>query len=364
MAPAATLDRHFLHYACRLAARHLGRTAPNPSVGCVIVREGQVLAAATTAPGGRPHAEAQALARCDARGATAYVTLEPCAHHGKTPPCAQALIDAGIARVVYACEDADPRVAGRGAAMLRAAGVAVEQHNLAEADALQRGFFRRVRHGLPEVTLKLATSADGKMTNPSGERWITGTAARRHGHALRLQHEALLTGIGTVLDDDPQLNLRLPGIAHALPRIVCDRHLRLPLASQLVRSAESQPVWVMTTAEAVEQRASHATDLRERGVVLHVAEDAALPLRAVLEAVAGAGINRLLVEAGPVLSAAFLREQLVDTLFWYRAPTTLGGPQTALERALEKINASAARPQFLLGGDGLSVYELASCLPD
>lgn len=358
------MDRQFLLHATRLAARHHGRTAPNPSVGCVLVREGQVIAAAVTAIGGRPHAEVQALAGIHARGATAYVTLEPCAHYGKTPPCAQALIDAGVVRVVYACNDPDARVDGRGAAMLRAAGVVVEKITLTEAATIHRGFSRRMRHGLPAVTMKLATSADGRMSDPSGARWITGAEARRHGHALRARHDALLTGIGTVLADDPQLNLRLPGLSHAFPRIVCDRQLRLPLGSQLVRSAEQQPVWVITTAEAVEHAASHAAELRERGVVIHVLEAPEPTPQHMLKVIGDVGINDLLIEAGPTLSESFLAAGLVDQLFWYRATHRLEGPQMALAAHLPTLEASGARRQFSLGDDRLSVYELASCLPD
>lgn len=181
---ASPRDVHFLNHAVRLAQRHAGRCWPNPSVGCVLVRHDQVIATAVTAEGGRPHAETQALQGIDARGATAYVTLEPCAHQGKTPPCATSLMEAGIARVVYACEDADPRVNGKGAAMLRAAGIAVQHLPLAEATAHHRGFLRRVQHGLPETWMKLATSADGVMADPASP-FITGAQARLHGHALR-----------------------------------------------------------------------------------------------------------------------------------------------------------------------------------
>ena len=365
-------DQQFLAHAVRLGLRHLGRTAENPSVGCVLVRDGRVLAASVTAPGGRPHAEALALQQAGeaARGATAYVTLEPCAHHGKTPPCAEALIKAGIARVVYAVADADARVAGRGASMLRDAGVDVLQLPLPAAQALHRGFLRRVQHGLPEVLMKLATSADGQMRDAHGiSQWITGAHARQHGHLLRSTVDAVLTGIGTVLADDPQLTARLPGDAHpTLLRAVADRQLRLPITAQLVRSAEAQPTCVFTTPEGVESNASHATELRERGVILHVLEAADFTPMQMLRRLAAGGINRVLVEAGPALSTSFLAARAVDTLHWYRAPMLLGSGGSPAIGPLEAGLATAPRArcvaQFSLGDDACCVYEMPSCLPD
>jgi diaminohydroxyphosphoribosylaminopyrimidine deaminase/5-amino-6-(5-phosphoribosylamino)uracil reductase len=365
-------DVPFLEHAVRLGLRHQGRTAENPSVGCVLVKHGQVLATAVTAIGGRPHAEAQALAMAGhaARGATAYVTLEPCAHHGKTPPCAQALIDAGIARVVYAVADADARVAGRGAAILRAAGIDTLHLPLPAAQALHRGFLRRVQHGLPEVLMKLATSADGQMRDAHGaSQWITGPRARQHGHLLRSTVDAMLTGIGTVLADDPQLTARLPGDAHpTLLRAVADRQLRLPIRATLVRTAEAQPTCVFTTPEAVEQQASHATELRERGVVLHVLEHADFTPQNILKTLAAQGCNRVLVEAGPTLSTSFLAAEAVDRLYWYRAPMLLGSGGSPAVGPLGVDLASVARArsvaQFSLGDDQCCVYEMPSCLPD
>jgi diaminohydroxyphosphoribosylaminopyrimidine deaminase/5-amino-6-(5-phosphoribosylamino)uracil reductase len=369
--PTQYQDIHFLHHALRLSARGLGRTWPNPSVGCVLVKNGVVLAAAVTADTGRPHAETQALAAAGgaARGATAYVTLEPCAHHGQTPPCAQALIDAGIARVVVAAIDPDPRVSGQGMAMLEAAGVAVEKILLPEAARLHRGFFKRLACGLPYVAMKLATSLDGHMADEHGtSQWITGPAARAHGHALRAQFDAVVTGIGTVLADDPQLTVRLPGLPHArLVRVVCDRRLRLPLDCQLVRTAEHQPTWVITTAEAIEQVASHATDLREAGVKFLVLEGDT-PASHILRALGAEGITRVLVEAGPALSTAFLAARAVETLHWYHAPILLGNTGAAAISGLHTALADAARAQLTahvaLGGDHCDIYELSPCSPD
>ena len=216
-------------HALALGQRGLGRTWPNPAVGCVIVHGGRVVGRGWTQPGGRPHAEVRALAQAGsaARGATAYVTLEPCAHHGHTGPCAEALIAAGVARVVTALQDPDPRVSGRGHAMLRAAGVAVTEGVLEpEARAVNAGFLKRVCHGLPLVTLKLATTLDGRIATASGEsRWITGPEARRAVHALRLVHDAVLVGAGTARADDPDLTVRDLGATHQPVRIVIDSRL-------------------------------------------------------------------------------------------------------------------------------------------
>ncbi len=361
-------DLPFLNHALRLGGRNLGRTWPNPSVGCVLVKDGQILAATVTAETGRPHAETQALAIAGerVRGATAYVTLEPCAHHGHTPPCAQALIDAGVARVVIAAHDHDPRVAGKGSAMLRAAGIEVVEHFLTEAAAQHAGFFRRIAHGMPRVIMKLATSEDGQMADVTGrQRWITGERARMHGHSLRNRVDAVLTGIGTVLADDPLLNVRLPGAQHTrLARVVADRHLRIPLESQLVKTAEQQPCWIITSADAMEAAASHATDLRERGVKLLALDDASLPPRAILRALGAEGITRLLVEAGPALSTAFLEEKLVDRLYWYRAPVLLGNAgQPAIAALHSQLAELSASTTLRIGDDRCDIIELPTCLP-
>ncbi|MBD3764054.1 MAG: bifunctional diaminohydroxyphosphoribosylaminopyrimidine deaminase/5-amino-6-(5-phosphoribosylamino)uracil reductase RibD, partial [Rhodobacterales bacterium] len=236
-------------HALALAARGLGRVWPNPAVGCVLVAQGRVVGRGWTQPAGRPHAETVALAQAGdlARGATAHVTLEPCAHHGQTPPCALALVQAGVARVVTALTDPDPRVSGRGHAMLRAAGLAVTEGVLAaEARALQQGFLTRVTRGRPMVTLKLATSLDGRIATATGEsRWITGPLARRAVHALRMRHDAVLVGAGTALADDPDLTVRDLGSPHQPIRLVLDSRLRLPVDSRLGRSAGAVPVWLL-----------------------------------------------------------------------------------------------------------------------
>ena len=236
--------------ALALARRGLGNTWPNPSVGCVVVKDGRVVGRAVTAPGGRPHAEPAALdaAGPAARGATVYVTLEPCCHWGRTPPCTDALTAAGVARVVIGTRDPDPRVDGAGIAKLRAAGIVVDEGILRdEADEVASGFRARVRLGRPAVTLKLASTLDGRIATRSGEsRWITGEAARRAAHALRGRHDAVMVGVGTVLADNPELTCRLPGYRPNPPvRVVADSHLRTPLTAALVVTAAAAPTWML-----------------------------------------------------------------------------------------------------------------------
>jgi len=316
--------------ALALASRGLGRVAPNPAVGCVLVRDGIVVGRGWTQPGGRPHAETEALRRAGAAaaGAIAYVTLEPCAHHGSTPPCADALIAAGVARVVVAIEDPDPRVAGRGLERLRAAGILVEVGLCAEdAQQLNAGFLKRIEQGLPLVTLKLATTLDGKIATHTGEsQWITGPAARGLGHMLRRQHDAIMVGSGTVLADDPELTVRLPGLANPPPlRIVVDGRLRTPLTAKLVMAAKQVPTVIVTHAGVDPLR---ARAFRDCGVDLVEAPrdaDGNVDLRAALTALAKRGLTRILVEGGATLAASLLRARLVDRLAWFRSPGLIGG---------------------------------------
>jgi diaminohydroxyphosphoribosylaminopyrimidine deaminase/5-amino-6-(5-phosphoribosylamino)uracil reductase len=320
---------------------------PNPAVGCVLVKDGIVVGRGWTQQGGRPHAETEALARAGAkaRGSTAYVTLEPCSHHGVTPPCVDALIGAGVARVVVACRDPDPRVDGRGIAKLRDAGIeVVEGVARAEAEALNAGFFLRVRENRPYVTLKLAGSLDMRIATASGEsKWITGEASRARAHLLRAEHDAVMAGSGTVLADDPMLDVRLPGLADPRRvRIVADGRLRIPATSQLVRSARAQPVWVLTRADAGEGRA-----LTEAGVELLRLDR--LEPRAMLEALAARGITRLLIEGGGALAASFLRAGLVDRLAIFRAGIAIGGDGVAALADLGVAKLSNA-PRFALDG--------------
>jgi diaminohydroxyphosphoribosylaminopyrimidine deaminase/5-amino-6-(5-phosphoribosylamino)uracil reductase len=364
-------DQQWMQAALALARRGLGRTWPNPAVGCVLVRDGKLLASGSTQPGGRPHAEAQALAQVErlhgpgaARGATAYVTLEPCSHHGKTPPCADALIAAGIARAVVALPDRDARVDGLGIARLRGAGIEVVTGvGEAEAAALNAGFFLRVQQRRPLVTLKLATSLDGKLALSSGEsRWITGEAARAHGHMLRATHDAIAVGIGTVVADDPELTCRLPGLHDRSPlRVVFDGQGRIADGAKLVRSARQHKTIVITDTGIVPQLALR---LIGAGVDVHgvARNDDRLDLKDALRILAGLGITRLLVEGGAALAAAFLRADLVDRLVWYRAPMVIGDDGRGGVAALELRNlAHGARYRRTamqsLGGDTMETFE-------
>lgn len=343
-------DRAHMAHALGLARRGLGRVWPNPAVGCVIVREGRVVGRGWTQPGGRPHAETVALAQAGAaaRGATAYVTLEPCAHHGRTPPCAAALIAAGVARVVSAIEDPDPRVAGRGHAMLRAAGIAVETGLLAaEAAELQRGFLTRIRFGRPMLTLKLATSLDGRIATAAGEsRWITGPEARRRVHAMRAAHDAVLVGAGTARADDPALTVRDLGTDHQPVRIVATRGLDLPLDGVLARTAREVPVWLLHGRSA-SPAARYAW--QDRGVRLcETAERAgALDPEAMLSALGAAGLTRVFCEGGGRLAAAFLAAGLVDALAVFSGGLALGADGRAGVGPLG-LTALAEAPRFHL----------------
>ncbi len=321
-------DARWMRLALSLGARGLGRVWPNPAVGCVLVAGGRVVGRGWTAPGGRPHAEVMALAQAGARarGAAAYVSLEPCNHHGKTGPCSEALIAAGVARVVVACKDPDPRVAGRGLARLREAGVAVVSDVLAaEAEAAHLGFFTRVRQGRPMVTLKLAMSLDGRIATASGDsQWITGPQARRRVHAMRAGHDAVLVGAGTARADDPGLTVRGLGVAHQPVRVVVSRRLDLPVESQLGRSAGEVPVWLIHAADAPE-RARAAW--RERGARLLEAETGGggqVDMGAAVRVLAGEGLTRVFCEGGGALAASLLASDLVDRLAVFSGGLMLG----------------------------------------
>jgi diaminohydroxyphosphoribosylaminopyrimidine deaminase / 5-amino-6-(5-phosphoribosylamino)uracil reductase len=354
--------------ALALAARGLGRTWPNPAVGCVLVRDGVVVGRGWTQPGGRPHAEAEALARAGdaARGATAYVSLEPCAHTGKTPPCADALIAAGIGRVVVATEDPDPRVSGQGLARLREAGIAVATGLCsAEADELNAGFFLRVQHGRPLLSLKLATSLDGRIATRAGDsKWITGEAARRRAHLLRATHDAILVGTGTALADDPELTCRLPGLTAPSPvRVVLDRALRLPATSKLLATARDVSTWIVTAAGGDTTRRAA---LQQMGVELIDVPTASghLDLRATLSALGARGITRVLAEGGSALAASLLREHLVDRVYWFRAAAIIGGDGVPAAQALGVERLADARmfsrvDMETLGADVLETYRRA-----
>jgi diaminohydroxyphosphoribosylaminopyrimidine deaminase/5-amino-6-(5-phosphoribosylamino)uracil reductase len=346
------MDMRFMDLALSLGRRGLGKTWPNPAVGAVIVKDGAIVGRGWTQPGGRPHAEVEALRRAGeaARGATLYVTLEPCSHHGKTPPCADAVIAAGITRVVSALEDPNPEVAGQGHARLRAAGITVDVGvGAEEARHDHAGHVRRMRERRPHVMLKLAISADGKAGAAGCKPVaITGEAVRERVHLLRAHSDAIMVGIGTVLADDPMLTCRLPGMAKDSPvRIVADSMLRLPVNSRLVQSAHETPVWALTGLAA--PKTSEFALLPLGVEVLRSSQSAArLDLKDGLEFLAAKGITRLMVEGGPTLAAAFIAADLVDEAVLFHAPKIVGpdgvdalatGAMEALTRRLKQVNS-------------------------
>ncbi len=351
--------------ALALGRRGLGSTWPNPSVGCVIVRDGRVVGRAVTADGGRPHAETQALAMAGeaARGGTAYVTLEPCSHHGQTPPCADALIAAGIARVVVGARDCDKRVSGAGIARLRAAGVTVEDGVLAEqAGELASGFFLNIRERRPLVTLKLASTLDGRIATRTGEsQWISGEPSRRGAHALRGRHDAVLVGVGTVLADNPDLTCRIEGFRRRpLVRVVADSRLRTRLTARVVATARAAPSWLLARADADPRRAEALAACGAQVVAVAPAA-IGIDIAAGLRALAARGITRLLVEGGGQLAGSLLRAGLVARLAWFHAPAVMGGDGWPAAQAFG-VEVLASMPRFVrqaatpMGDDMLTLF--------
>ncbi len=322
-------DARWMAGALALGRRGLGLTAPNPSVGAILVKEGRVVGRGVTQPGGRPHAERRALDEAGeaARGATLYVTLEPCSHHGVTPPCADAIIAAGVVRVVSALEDPNPLVAGQGHARLRAAGIETLVGVGAEAARRDHlGHIRRVRLGRPMVTLKLARTADGYAAGDvyDARLAITSAAANHRVQVLRSMHDAIMVGAGTALIDDPLLTVRLPGLTQKPLRIVLDSRLRLPVASRLCATAEDHPTLVLTTVDAPADR---ETALTLRGVeVVRVGADprGQVDLRAALAKLAERGVTRIFCEGGPFVGAALIRFALADEVLLFTAAKPLG----------------------------------------
>lgn len=313
--------------ALSLGRRGQGSCWPNPAVGCVIVRDGRIVGRGWTQPGGRPHAEPVALAQAGeaACGATAYVSLEPCSHHGKTPPCSQTLIDAGVARVVCALQDSDPRVSGQGFDMLRAAGIEVTTGVLSSDAARDHaGFLLRTEQGRPLVTLKLANSFDGRIATATGEsKWITGPEARRAVHAMRARHDAVLVGAGTARADDPSLTVRDMGVDRQPVRVVVSRHLDLPLMSQLARTARDVPVWLCHGAGADIERIKAWEGLGAKLIpcALHGVQVDAGDL---LQQLGAAGLTRVFCEGGSALAASLLADDLVDELIGFTAGLAIG----------------------------------------
>lgn len=364
-----TADQRFMTLALALGRRGQGQVWPNPAVGAVVVKDGVIVGRGWTQAGGRPHAEPEALERAGeaARGATLYVTLEPCSHFGKSPPCADAVILAGIARVVSAIEDPNPEVAGQGHAKLRAAGITVDiGPGAAEAARDHAGHFRRVRDKRPHVLLKLAVSPDDKIA-AAGHRpvTITGEAAKARVHLLRAQCDAILVGIGTVQADDPLLTCRLPGMEARSPvRVVLDRALRISGTSKLVHSARETPLWVMTSnlSEAPAAMKLGAAGAQVIRVATTTNPPPGLDLAAVLHALAEKGITKLLVEGGARVASSFVAANLVDEVWLLRGASPVGADGVAALDALP-LSAITQSPAFklraseTLQNDILTIYE-------
>ena len=364
-------DLRFMDLALALGRRGQGRTWPNPAVGAVVVKDSVIVGRGWTQPGGRPHAEPEALARAGdaARGATLYVTLEPCSHHGKSPPCADAIIAAGIARVVSAIEDPNPEVAGQGHARLRTAGIKVDIGLCAgEAARDNAGHFLRVREKRPFVILKLAVSADDKIA-AVGHRpvTITGEAAKARMHLLRAQSDAILVGIGTVLADDPLLTCRLPGLEAQSPvRVVLDRALRIPSTSRLVHSARAHPLWVMTSdmSDAPAAMKLGAAGAQVVRVATAKSPPPGLDLKAVLNTLSERGITRLMMEGGARVASSFIAGGFVDEVWLLRGPEPIGADGIGALDA-QPLSAITQSPRWtthateMLDKDTLTIYERA-----
>ena len=343
-------DESYMRAALGLGRRGMGQTWPNPAVGCVIVNAGRIVGRGVTQAGGRPHAETVALAQAGdrARGATAYVTLEPCAHQGQTPPCASALIAAGIARVVAPFEDSDARVSGRGFEMLSAAGIEVSLGVCAEEAARDHaGFLKREATGRPFVTLKLASSFDGRIATATGEsQWITGEAARADVHRLRSIHDAVMVGAGTARADDPMLTVRGHGDVRQPVRVIVSRRLDMPMMGKLAMSAKDVPLWLCHGADADSYLTEAWSGIGARLLPCGL-RAGQLDIVAVLDALGAAGLTRIFCEGGGALAASLLGEDLVDELVGYTAGLTIGaeGLPSVGALGLERLTQA---PRFAL----------------
>jgi diaminohydroxyphosphoribosylaminopyrimidine deaminase/5-amino-6-(5-phosphoribosylamino)uracil reductase len=359
--------------ALAIATRALGCAAPNPAVGCVIVKDGVVVGRGWTQPGGRPHAETEALRRAGglARGATVYVSLEPCCHHGLTPPCAEALIEAGVRRVVAAAIDPDPRVSGRGLARLAAAGIAAECGLLgAAAEEINLGFVLRLTAGRPMVTLKLATTLDGRIATHRGEsRWITSGLARDRAQLLRARHDAVMVGVGTAIADAPQLTCRLPGLESRSPaRVILDGRARLPLTSPLVASARTTPTLLVVMPGIDSHRIRAYVGLGVDVIEVGPDADGRPSVNEVMRALAGRGMTRVLVEGGSHVAAALLRASVVDRLIWFRAASVMGGDGVPAAApfgvdTIKGLSRFTRRTVLELGADIMETYVPETYVP-
>ncbi len=359
-------DKFHMKAALNLAGKGLGNVWPNPAVGCVLLsQQGKVIGRGFTQPSGRPHAETNALSSIlnDEQPETAYVTLEPCSHFGKTPPCAQALISSKVKRVVVATSDPDPRVSGRGRKMLEDAGIKVEFGLCKkEADDVNAGFFSRITNNRPFISLKVATTLDGYIASSTGHsKWITGPQARLRGHLLRSQNDAILVGSGTALADDPSLTCRIEGASQKDQpvRIVLDRKLKLsPNCTLFATASIDAPVWVF--------HSSSSNPLMNRKGVLflkvdEISDGAGLDLEKALQSIANEGITRLLIEGGGLVAASFLKSDLVDEIHWFRAPAIMGGDGVSVINQIS-VTDLVHMPRFeqrtslMLGDDNLTIF--------
>ncbi len=340
-----TDDAAFMRAALRVGRKGLGRTSPNPPVGAVVVARGQIVGRGFHRRAGEPHAEVEALrdAGARARGATLYVTLEPCTHHGRTPPCSDAILAAGIRRVVVGVRDPNPSVAGDGIGLLRRRGLAVDVGAEAASCAeLIAGFAKRVRTGLPLVTLKLAASLDGRIATRTGaSRWISSAAARRLVHRLRNEADAVMVGAGTVIADDPALTCRLRGGRNPL-RVIVDGRLRIPLRARVLTNGAARGTLIATVTD----KGRKVEALRRQGaeVVIMPARQGMLSVRRLLRTLAGRGISSVVIEGGATLAAAALRERVVDRLLCFYAPKLIGGDGRAMIGPLGTDSLAHAYP--------------------
>ena len=336
-------DERFMRIALDLARAMLGLTTPNPAVGCVIVRDGRIVGRGATAAGGRPHAETVALAQAGARarGATAYVSLEPCAHHGQTPPCARALVSAGVARVVLGCRDPYPAVRGRGVAILRAAHVAVTAGVLEDQCLrLNEGFFTRVTRGRPFVTLKLATSLDGRIAAAGGDsRWISSPSSRELVHRWRHEADAVIVGAATVVADDPRLTCRIAG-GRDPARVIIDGRLRTPPAATILRQRSLAPTLLVTTAanraRAARRYAKRSAASAPLEILAAPATRGHLDLNALMREFGRRGWAKVILEGGAHLAGAALAAGIVDRVAFFIAPLVLGCGLPAIEGLLTR----------------------------
>lgn len=362
------IDVWHMRSALSLARMGLGRVWPNPSVGCVIVKGGHVVGRGRTADGGRPHAETVALkmAGAQAQGASVYVSLEPCAHQGQTGPCAQALIDAGVAKVIVAVEDSDPRVKARGMEMLREAGIEVVIGILEEsARDLNKGFFLRHSEARPFISLKTATTLDSKIATSTGQsKWITGDLARGRAHLIRAQHDAIAVGVNTVIEDDPSLNTRLGGLEHHIVRIIFDTNLRLKGTEKIFDDVGDNPVWIVTSVDGADEKARALVNAGADIITIPKNMDQQIDIAKAVHEISNRGITRLLVEGGAGLMTSFMIAGLYDALYWFRAGSVIGADGLSAASALgietmdQKIKLNHMG-QITLGEDVLDIFKKA-----